>query len=107
MSEQKMGTHYVREICEIFNAVAGKTPAAPLKEKLTALAGELGPLATKLYFKTQKGTEDMERIAEQMAAMQDELATADAAKADSMVAAIVDELEKTIKHVKTMKVRMT
>ena len=60
MSDQKMGTHYVREICAIFKDVAADTDFSEVKDKLSALAGDLEPLAKKLYFKTQKGTEDMQ-----------------------------------------------
>ena len=73
MSEQKMGTHYVREICENFRGIAEKTSVDALKEKLTGLAGQLEPLATKLYFKTQKGNEEMEKAAKEVEEMKDKL----------------------------------
>jgi hypothetical protein len=103
-----MGTHYVREICQNFKEIAEKTSLDGLKERLTALANELEPLAGKLFFKTQKGNEDMEKAAGELEAMKDKLAsTQDAAEADALIGPLADTLEKTIKHVKTMKVRMT
>ena len=108
MSEQKMGTHYVREICQNFRGIAEKTSVDTLKDKLTGLADQLEPLATKLFFKTQKGNEEMEKVAQEVDGMKDKLAAAqDQAAAEAMVGPLADMLEKTIKHVKTMKVRMT
>lgn len=108
MNEQKMGTHYVREICENFREIAGKTSVDALKDKLTKLADEMEPLATKLFFKTQKGNEDMEKAAGEVEGMKDKLAAAkDPAEAEAIIGPLADTLEKTIKHVKTMKVRMT
>ena len=108
MSEQKMGTHYVREICVNFREIAGKTSVDALKDKLTALADEMEPLATKLFFKTQKGNEDMEKAAKEVEGMKDKLVAAkDAAEAEAIIGTLAGTLEKTIKHVKTMKVRMT
>lgn len=108
MSEQKMGTHYVREICQNFREIADKTSVAELKETLTGLAGQLEPLATKLFFKTQKGNEDMQKAAEEVEGFKDKLAAAtDSKEVQAIIGPMVDKLEKTIKHVKTMKVRMT
>ena len=108
MSEQKMGTHYVREICQHFQEIAEQTPVDELKEKLTGLAGQLEPLATKLFFKTQKGNEEMQKAAEEVEGFKEKLASAqDAAEADAIFGPMAAMLEKTIKHVKTMKVRMT
>lgn len=108
MSEQKMGTHYVREIVAMMNEIAEKTSIATLKDKLSAQAAELAPLDTKLFFKTQKGTEDMEAVSKELANLKSGLIScSDPAEADKMLASITDTLEKTIKHVKTMKVRMT
>jgi hypothetical protein len=103
-----MGTHYVREICQNFKEIAEKTSVDPLKDKLTGLAGQLEPLATKLFFKTQKGNEDMKKVAEEVEGMKDKLVAAkDQAETDAIMGPLADTLEKTIKHVKTMKVRMT
>jgi hypothetical protein len=77
-------------MCETFREVAKKTPFEAVKAKLISLADTMEPMATKLYFKTQKGTEDME-----------------AGTAESFCIPFYDKLEKIIKHVQTMKVRMT
>ena len=108
MSDQKMGTHYVREICQSFREIAAQSAVTPLNEKLTGLADQLEPLATKLFFKTQKGNEDMAKAAETLEGMKEKLVAAkDPAETDAWVGSLVESLEKTIKHVKTMKVRMT
>lgn len=108
MSDQKMGTHYVREICQSFREISDKTSVDALKDKLTGLADQLEPLATKLFFKTQKGNEDMLQAAQDLEDMKDKLmASRDMAEADAVLGPLADMLEKTIKHVKTMKVRMT
>ena len=108
MSEQKMGTHYVREICQNFREVAEQTSLDGLEERLTGLADQLEPLATKLFFKTQKGNEDMQKAAAEVEGMKPKLAAAqDPAEADALIGPLAETLEKTIKHVKTMKVRMT
>ena len=108
MSEQKMGTHYVREICQNFREIADQSSVDELKEKLTGLADQLEPLATKLFFKTQKGNEEMQKAAEEVEGFKDKLAAAkDQAEAEAIVGPLAEKLEKTIKHVKTMKVRMT
>lgn len=107
MSEEKSGTQYVREICETFLEVAKTTKFNTVKEKLTALAKDLEPLATKLYFKTQKGTEDMQELTKKFEEMKSKLAACDEGAAESMCIPFYDKLEKIINHVKTMKVRMT
>lgn len=107
MSE-KMGTQYAREICAIFNEVAEKTEVPAIKDNLLALASDLESIHKKLYFKTQKGTEDMQKMVGDVEALKDKLiACTDAGEAETMCAPICDTLEKVIKHVKTMKVRMT
>ena len=108
MSEQKMGTHYVREICQNFKDIASESPVEALKEKLTGLTGQLEPLAGKLFFKTQKGKEAMEKVAGELEGIKANLTAAkDQAEAEAMIGSILETLEKTITHVKTMKVRMT
>lgn len=107
MSEQKMGTHYVRDICQIFRDIAGETQF-DVKEKFVSLADELEPIATKLYFKTQKGTEDMKEMAGEMEDFRGKLAGCqDAEAAKTLCDPLFENLQKIIKHVKTMKVRMT
>ena len=108
MSEEKTGVQYVREMCEAFKEVAEKTKFDAVKEKLNDLAKELEPMATKLYFKTQKGTEDMEDLSKKFEELKSNLeACLEAGSAESMCVPFYDKLEKIIKHVKTMKVRMT
>jgi hypothetical protein len=108
VSQQKMGTHYVREICQTFKEVAEKTAFPDIKEKLVALANEMEPIAGKLYFKTQKGTEEMVEYAGELGAIVDKLSDAeDAAAAQSICDPYLTKIEKSIKAAKTMKVRMT
>lgn len=108
MNDQKMGTNYAREICETFREIAEKTELPTLRDSLLALAADLEPIVTKLYFKTQKGTEDMQKLAADMVELKTKLlACQDAAQAETMCAPVCDTLEKVIHHVKTMKVRMT
>lgn len=108
MSEQKMGTHYVREICQNFKDIAAETSVGAFKEKLTGLTGQLEPLAGKLFFKTQKGKETMEKVAGEVEGMKAKLLAAnDEAEAEALIGPLFETLEKTIHHVKTMKVRMT
>ncbi len=108
MSEQKMGTHYVREICQTFREIAGETKFPAIKDKLTTLCDELEPLATKLFFKTQKGTEDMEEMAKEIEVVKDKLFACEQAEAaQGMCIPFYVKIEKMIEHVKTMRVRMT
>ena len=108
MSEDKMGTHYVREMAESFRQIAGNMQFPEIKAKLVALADEMEPLAGKLFFKTQKGTEDMQAMAAELEDMKGKmLACAQVEAAQSMCIPFFTKLEKVIEHVKTMKVRMT
>jgi hypothetical protein len=107
MSEVKMGTQYVREIAEGFRKAAATCPHAEITAKLVALAGEMEQLAGKLFFKTQKGTEDMAALAGRLASFGGTLAAKDQAAAGSYCAPIFSEIEQTLTMVKNMKVRMT
>ncbi len=108
MSEQKTGTQLVREMCQTFRDVAETTQFDAVKEKLVSLADSLESIAKKLYFKTQKGTEDMEELTKEFNAMQSKLgACQEAGAAQAFCTPFYDKLEKIIKHVQTMKVRMT
>ncbi len=108
MNEQKMGTHYVREVCETFRDIAGKTQYPAIKEKLLSLCDEFEPLATKLFFKTQKGTEDMEEMARDVEDMKQKLLACEQVEAaQSMCIPFFTKIEKMIEHVKSMRVRMT
>lgn len=103
-----MGTNYARDLIEQFRATAEKTDYPEVKEKLTAVCNDLEPLVKKLYFKTQKGTEDMKALAEAASDLDAKLAACQAAEeAEGVCQPFFDELDKIIKHVKTMKVRMT
>ncbi len=108
MIEQKMGTNYVREVCQTFREIAAESQFPLIKDKLTTLCAELEPLATKLYFKTQKGTEDMEELAREIEAMKDKLFACEQAEAaQGMCNPFFVKIGKIIEHVKTMRVRMT
>ena len=108
MSEEKTGTQLVRDMCQTFRDVAERTQFDAVKEKLISLADDLEPLAKKLYFKTQKGTEDMEELTKEFEDMQSKVAACqEAAAAQAFCIPFYAKLEKIIKHVKTMKVRMT
>jgi hypothetical protein len=108
VSEEKTGTQLVREMCQTFREVAETTQFDAVKEKLISLADDLEPLAKKLYFKTQKGTEDMEALTKEFENMQGKVAACqEAGAAQAFCVPFYDKLEKIIKHVKTMKVRMT
>lgn len=108
MSDQKTGTQMVREMCQTFREVAESTSFDTVREKLTSLADTLEPIATKLYFKTQKGTDDMEELTKQFEELKGKLAACqEAGAAESFCIPFYTKLEKIIKHVKTMKVRMT
>jgi hypothetical protein len=104
--EVKMGTQYVREVAELFRKAAPDCKHADIKAKLVSLADEIEPLAGKLYFKTQKGTEDMVAVAEKVQGLGDKLA-GDEASAQAFCGPIFAELSRLIELVKTMKVRMT
>jgi hypothetical protein len=107
MSETKMGTQYVREIAGNFRAAAAACGYAEVQSKLVALANEMEQLAGKLFFKTQKGTEDMAALAHRLESFGATLATKDQAGAASYTAPIFGEIEQTLTMVKNMKVRMT
>jgi hypothetical protein len=103
-----MGTHYVREICQSFREVAEKTSFSDVKEKLVSLADEMEPIAGKLYFKTQKGTEEMVEMAGKLEDFVNQLSGAsDAAAAQAICDPFLSKIEKSVKAAKTMKVRMT
>jgi hypothetical protein len=103
-----MGTHYVREICQAFREVAENLPFPEVKEKLIALADEAEPIAGKLYFKTQKGTEEMVEMAGELENFVDQLKGAsDADAAQNFCGPYLAKIEKSVKAAKSMKVRMT
>ena len=108
MSQKKMGTHYVREICQLFREVAADLQFPDIKDRMIALADEMEPIAGKLYFKTQKGTEEMVEMAGELGEIVDKLNGAkDAEVAQSVCNPFFTKIEKSVKAAKTMKVRMT
>ncbi len=107
MSEVKMGTQFVREIADGFRKAAAGCQYPELQSKLVALAGDMEQLAGKLFFKTQKGTEDMAALAGRLQTFGGTLAAKDQAGATSYCAPIFSEIEQTLTMVKNMKVRMT
>ncbi len=108
MSQQKMGTHYVREICQAFREVAENLSFPDVKQKLVALADEMEPIAGKLYFKTQKGTEEMVEMAGELEDFLNQLNSAsDAEAAQNICDPYLAKIEKSVKAAKSMKVRMT
>jgi hypothetical protein len=108
MSEQKMGTHHAREMAEEFRKMAQGGSFGAFKDKLEALANELETLAPKLYFKTQKGTEDMERLKVELEEIHSKVAACkEGWEVGSLCNPFFGSIEKIIQHVKTMKVRMT
>ena len=107
MSEVKMGTQYVREIAENFRKAAVTCQYPEIQSKLVALAGDMEQLAGKLFFKTQKGTEDMAHLAARLETFGSTLGAKDEAGAASFCAPIFGEIEQTLTMVKNMKVRMT
>src|SRR4030067_1640984 len=93
MSEVKMGTNYVREIAENFRKSAADCKYPDIKGKLVALAGEMELHAGKLFFKTQKGTEDMSALAAKHASFAAKLAAcADEARAPRYSTAIMHDV---------------
>ena len=97
----KMGTNYVREIAAMFREAAPNCKAADIKAKLESLANEMEPLAGKLYFKTQKGTEELQALAAQVEGGKSQLGD------EAFIKPIFAELDRLIDLVKNMKVRMT
>ncbi|MDJ0784218.1 MAG: hypothetical protein QNJ22_19790 [Desulfosarcinaceae bacterium] len=108
MSQQKMGTHYVREICQSFREIASKSSFSEVNDKLVALADEMEPIAGKLYFKTQKGTEEMTELAGELPDIISKLdECSDSAAAAALCDPFLEKIAQCVKAAKTMKVRMT
>lgn len=108
MAEAKMGTHYAREMVETFREIAADNKFPELSAKLSALADKLDIVAGKIWFKTQKGNEFMEKVAGEMGDLKGKLAgCADAAAAQALAAPFITQLDDTANMVMEMKVRMT
>ena len=108
MAEAKMGTTYAREMIELFNEVAAENKFPELSAKLTALADKLEIVCTKIWYKTQKGNEYMEKISGEMGDFKGKIAAcADAAAAEAFAAPFIKSLDDQANFVAEMKVRMT
>jgi hypothetical protein len=108
MAEAKMGTHYLREMVEVFSEIAADNKFPELSAKLLALNPKLEIVAGKIYFKTQKGNEQMEKMAGEMGDLKAKLAgCADAAAAGALLNPFITQLDELADFVAAMKVRMT
>jgi len=108
MAEAKMGTQYAREMIELFNEVAAENKFPEISETLKKIAADLEIVCTKIYFKTQKGNSQMEKLAGNLADLKGKMAGfADVAAAKAVLDPYFKELTDTITMVMEMKVRMT
>ena len=108
MSEKKTGPQVVREMCQTLRAVAEITKFQAVKEQFLSLVDELEPITNKLYFKTPKGTEDVIELVAELEGLKSALDECEEAEAAmSLCNPFYEKIEKLIKKVKTMKVRMT
>lgn len=108
MAEAKMGTTYAREMIEIFKEVAAENKFPEVSARLTKIAEGLEVVCTKIYFKTQKGNMQFEKLAGDLADLKAKVAgAADQAAIEAFLAPYYKELEETVQMVMEMKVRMT
>ena len=108
MAEAKMGTHYLREMVQVFAEIAADNKFPGLSAKLLALNPKLEIVAGKIYFKTQKGNEQMEKMAGEMGDLKAKLAgCADEAAAGAILNPFITQLDELADFVAAMKVRMT
>ena len=108
MAEVKMGVHYAREIIENFNEVAADNKFPELCARIKKVADGLGVVCTKIYFKTQKGNEQFEKLAGQLADVKAKVSgAADEAAAKAFIDPFLTTLEEVTDMVMNMKVRMT
>ena len=108
MAEAKMGTQYAREMIEVFKEVAAENKFPEISARLTKICEGLEIVCTKIYFKTQKGNSQMEKLAGELMGLKAKVAGfADLAAAEAYLAPYAKELEETIQMVMEMKVRMT
>jgi len=108
MAESKMGTQYVREIVEVFKEIAADNKFPEISAKLLALNPKLEIVCTKIYFKTQKGNEQMEKMSADMGDLKAKLTgCADAAAAGALLDPYISQLDELADFVANMKVRMT
>jgi hypothetical protein len=108
MADAKMGTQYLREMVQVFTEIAADNKFPELSAKLLALNPKLEIVCTKIYFKTQKGNEQMEKMAAEMGDLKAKLAgCADAAAAGAVLNPYIKTLDELADFVAAMKVRMT
>jgi len=108
MADAKMGTQYLREMVQVFTEIAADNKFPELSAKLLALNPKLEIVCTKIYFKTQKGNEQMEKMAADMGDLKAKLAgCADAAAAGAVLNPYIKTLDELADFVAAMKVRMT
>jgi hypothetical protein len=108
MADAKMGTQYLREMVLVFSEIAADNKFPELSAKLLALNPKLEIVCTKIYFKTQKGNEQMEKMAADMGDLKAKLAgCADAAAAGAVLNPYIKTLDELADFVAAMKVRMT
>ncbi len=108
MAETKMGMHYAREIIENFREVAADNKFPELSDRMKKVADGLEVVHTKIYFKTQKGNEQFEKLAGELADVKAKVAgCADLAAAKAYLDPVLKNLEEVTDFVMNMKVRMT
>ena len=108
MAEVKMGVQYAREIIENFRETAAEGKFPELSERLKKVADGLEVVCTKIYFKTQKGNEQFEKMAGELANVKATIAgAADIAAAKAFIDPYLKTLEEVTEMVSNMKVRMT
>jgi hypothetical protein len=108
MAEVKMGVQYAREIIQNFREVAAENKFPELSARLVKVADELEVVHTKIYFKTQKGNGQFEKLAGELANVKATIAgAADLAAAKAFIDPYLKTIEEVSEMVANMKVRMT
>ena len=108
MAEVKMGTQYAREMIENFRETAADGKFPEINEKLKSVADGLEVVCTKIYFKTQKGNEQFEKLAGELADVKTKVnGAADIGAAKAFIDPYIKVLEEVTEMVANMKVRMT
>jgi hypothetical protein len=108
MADVKMGTQYLREMVQVFTEIAADNKFPEISAKLLALNPKLEIVCTKIYFKTQKGNEQMEKMAAEMGDLKAKIAgCADLAAAKAIADPFISTLDELADFVAAMKVRMT
>lgn len=108
MAEVKMGVQYAREIIQNFREIAAENKFPELSARLVKVADELEVVHTKIYFKTQKGNGQFEKMAADLADVKATIAgAADIAAAKAFIDPYLKTIEEVSDMVANMKVRMT